>query len=394
MPRIRALAMVIAVALAAVPGSAAPVRGAGADTAAQQRRLQAVLDRWRDDVGAVGATLRVVKPGEVDWTGTTGFEDPLSGRRMRPDTQGRVGSSTKSFTTVVLVQLAEEGVVDLDAPIARWFPDYPNAAHITIRDLLSNRSGIPDVVTEDLFFIAASFMQQGKWWTPQEIMDWTTSRLPMWSLGERRLVARTATPVGTWRYSQPPFLMAAVIAERETGTAFADLVRTRIVEPLGLTHTFLPRPGDEPTVLGWSNMLGLIPTLLPSTLLLARTQSLSSASWAATGMVSTAGDLSVFLEALFEGRLLSAAGFEEVTRWLDVPDTSRPVAYGLGLFRTENRPGLVAMGQGGAQFGFRTTMEYVPSLDLYVTAIRNTDDVPWGRPVDVVAEVVDALSAP
>ncbi len=361
--------------------------------AATAAALQEALDGWRDEQRSLGATARVVVPGGFEWSGASGLRDLFTWRPITPDEPAIVGSSTKPVTATVVLQLVDEGRLRLDDPIADWYPDYPHAAQITLRHLLAHRSGIPEVATQDLFFLFTSFLQPWRWWTPRELVDWTTLPLPIWSRDLGRLVPRAPAPVGTWGYAQANYHMAAAIVERVTGRPFAAEVQERIVAPLGLTHTYLPTPGTEPPVAGLTNLFGILPFLLPTDWALPVKQSLFSGAWTAAGLVSTAADLNVFLRALFEGRLLSAAALAEMTTLVPIPAIPPPDSYGLGLFSGLTPNGSRTIGHGGVAPGFRTVMEHVPDLGVFATATLNTDSQPLPGPPehDFVPAVVDVV---
>src|SRR5262249_48844585 len=94
--------------------------------------------------GIVGASACVIQRRQQPVAAAAGLVDRTRGPRVAPSHLFKIGSATKSFVAVTLVQLAESGTVSLDAPIAAWFPNLPNADRIRVRQLINHRSGIPE----------------------------------------------------------------------------------------------------------------------------------------------------------------------------------------------------------------------------------------------------------
>ncbi len=125
--------------------------------------IQAILDNHIAR-GVVGASLAISWPGQEPLLITSGFADKFKKTPMRPDHIFRIASCTKTFVATGLHLLVEEGKVDLDEPITRWFPGMPDAARMPVRILLNHRSGLPD-------FETSMPMISDKTWTAEEIVD-------------------------------------------------------------------------------------------------------------------------------------------------------------------------------------------------------------------------------
>ncbi|MER7701462.1 serine hydrolase domain-containing protein [Kitasatospora sp. NPDC097605] len=203
------------------PSSPACVRS---DPAADPRARE-VLDIARQvqrelDLNAV--LLRVSVDGNEIVTGALG--ESMTGVAAEPAMHFRAGSMAFPFFGIVLLQLAEEGRIGLDDPIAPWLPDVPHADEITLRMLGDTTSGLADYVT-DQGFLDALTADPFRQWTPEELVGISTSH-PFWY-----------RPGTNWSYSHANFVLLGAALEKITGTRLDHLLEQRIFEPLGLRRT-------------------------------------------------------------------------------------------------------------------------------------------------------------
>jgi D-alanyl-D-alanine carboxypeptidase len=136
-------------------------------------------------------------------------------------------SITKTFTATLILQLCDEGTLDLDTPVARWFPRLPDAERISIRRLLNHTAGLPDYGPIRAYHEAVRS-------SPTE--PWSFDRFAAETF-EKGLLFR---PRLGWAYSKPAYMLAKRIAEEVTGLSYRDLVSERLARPLGLKRTFVP----------------------------------------------------------------------------------------------------------------------------------------------------------
>jgi CubicO group peptidase (beta-lactamase class C family) len=132
--------------------------------------LQTILDKERELFAASGASAAVVIPDEGLWTRASGIADPKRGEPVTTRTVFALGSVSKTFTGALVLKLAEEGLLHLDDPLARWLPHFPRANEITIRELLNHTSGVYDVTEDPL--LSGSAVQ-----TPARALDGTSDPL-------------------------------------------------------------------------------------------------------------------------------------------------------------------------------------------------------------------------
>jgi D-alanyl-D-alanine carboxypeptidase len=342
--------------------------------------LTAALQGWVDAFGLMGGAMRVYSPGRLDWSAAVGQIDVEAETDYALDTQGRIASCTKPFTATLILQLIDEGLLSLDTTLDGFLPwymsNFPYASDITVEHLLRHRSGIRDVQIVDLFFVLQALMRPDRWFTPEDILRMTYGPMPILSMQTLEFMPRE--PVGEpgemiYHYSQPGYCALGMIIEHVTGDTLADVYDERIIEPLGLVGTHLPRKDDPLYPPGYTNLFGLLNEKIPLSELISSGNAYVSSAWSAGGMISTAGDLVTFLEALLGGELCSAEALALVQDWMPNDSVnSGSFGYGLGLHRSQH-DGYTTIGHGGDSPGCEAIMTYIEELDTYVGAVTNTD---------------------
>jgi len=299
----------LSAALAAVLMVGSGCHGSGKETLAWntpeiEAGLTAALQDWVDDFGLNGGAMRVYSPGRLEWSVATGLLDVEAGIPYEVDSWGRIASSTKPFTATLIMQLIDEGLLSLDTTLDRYLPwtlwDFPYADDITVEHLLRHRSGIREVQIEDLFFVIRVILRSTRWWAPEDVLQMTYGPIPILSVYSMEFVPRepAGEPGELYHYSQPAYCALGMIIEQVTGMTLADAYDERIVEPLDLEGTHLPRedaPFDPP---GYTTIFGILEEKIPYSAVVSSLNSLNSTGYSAGGIVSTAGDLVTFLEAL------------------------------------------------------------------------------------------------
>lgn len=306
------------------------------------------------------------------WSGRSGVADVETHGPVPVGGTFRIGSATKMFTAVVVLQLAGEGRLVLDRPVQHYLPGLlpPSYPDVSIRQLLDHTSGLP-ASTEDepardpAWFVEHRF--QG--WTPQQVLD-TAFAKPM-----------EFAPGTAQRYNGVNYFIAGLLVEKLTGHSFAHEVRTRIVRRLGLNHTYVP-VGNDPTLRG-RHAHGYID--VDGTLVDITEQ--SPYSWAEGGMVSSSRDLTRFIAALFQGRLLAPTVQSALFRVPDVeysgggqcsvgPAAGR-ACFSAGLQRTTFPNGITVWGKSGGLPGYTTaafaTRDLRRTLVFSLTPTGNRD---------------------
>ncbi|MFJ8973662.1 serine hydrolase domain-containing protein [Streptomyces anulatus] len=312
--------------------SAAPA-AAAAGPATVQRALNTLV---RDD-GMPAALASVKDRNGRTRTYTAGVGDLTTGSEVPRDGQVRIGSNTKAFTAVVVLQLVGEGKIDLEAFVDTYLPGLVrgkgiDGSRITVRQLLQHTSGLPDYgvhLDDDEI--------RNRYFEPRELLDLALDH------------PADAEPGETWGYSNTNYVLAGLIVQKVTGRPLAEETDRRVIQRIGLRHTYFPAPGEmtvrEPHPRGYHRS----PQDGP---LRDFTEMDPSAGWAAGQLISTNSDLNRFFTALLAGRLLPAAQLAEMRT--TVPAGTSGLRYGLGLTSRPLSCGGVYWGHGGDIAGYET----------------------------------------
>ena len=339
------------------PSQARPPDSWGSLDQETAQSLQTVLDDEvsRLKVPGLQAFVRTRWPDGKTWLGASGTVDLGRRQPMRRDQVLRVGSVTKTFTAVLILQLVEEGKLKLDDPLDRWFPEFPNARQITIRTLLNHRSGIQEYIPNVLM----KSMLPWTVWTPQEVAAIAAQNKPAF------------TPGSDFGYSNANYVLLGLIAEKVTGQTVAQLLRARIIDPLGLRNTYFVPYEKTPETLagGFDRDLSHFPGLLD---IGRENTSWATAAYASGALASTADDLGAFYALLFEGDVLSPDSLQAMTTFTDAPNPGLPeeIGYGLGLMQMKV-DGRELVGHVGEFMGSTAVALYSPSGHYQIMVICN-----------------------
>lgn len=221
------LALLASWVAACVPRASSPASLPPATAAA----LQALLDDYALFTDGAGISLTVTHEGRT-FDGAAGVADRVTRAPLQPGARFRVGSNTKLALAIIAAQLEAEGKLSLDDPLGKYVGGYPAWADITLRDLLAMRAGIPEYVrSQSLWFGLALDPRAQR--EPSELLRGVED-------------APLATPPGTsCSYANTNYLLVGLVLEAVTGTSVKELVRARLVEPLGLASTFMDTAGDH-----------------------------------------------------------------------------------------------------------------------------------------------------
>ena len=312
----------------------------------------------RPGEAAAGAVALVRSDGQT-WRGSAG--DTQTGRPVADDAHFRIGSISKTFSAVVLLQLAAEHRVDLDQSVQHYLPGLLPATFqpITLRQLLSMTSGLPQIgdggpslSTDQL--IAGRFEYQSF----RQIIDSTLRP------AGRPWPGPVFAPGTAQSYNSLNFRIVGLLIEHVTRHSFGDEVEARIVRPLHLTGTFVPQGAPRmpsPYLHGYlTDSQGTVTDV-------------SAAGGDPSSMISTTGDLNRFITALFQGRLLPRA---QLTQMFALPHDARgnllpytgdsgncqsgpdkgKACFGLGIGTDTLPDGTVLWGKTGEDMGYFTAM--------------------------------------
>ncbi|MER6686439.1 serine hydrolase domain-containing protein [Streptomyces olivaceoviridis] len=363
----------VALSLLAVPARAAtagPDRPVPAALPAPDTAGLAAVLRSAVAQGAPGALARIDDRGRT-YRVTQGVADRATRRAVSTDDRFRIGSVTKTFSAVVLLQLVDEHRLSLDAPVNRYLPDLLPDDRITVRHVLSHRSGLYDY-TDGMFASSVSGFEavRKKVFTYRQLVAFSLRK------------PRTNAPGAAYAYSNTNFVVAGLLIEKLTGRSVRTAYQDRVIGPLKLKDTFYVHP--DTAIPGRYARGYLTPDTAGAPLVDATAQTVSWAQ-SAGAIISSARDLDVFYSALLKGKLMSAARLAEMERFTKVNSTT---AYGLGLRRRDLSCGVSVYGHTGAVQGYYTYAFSTKDGGRSLTAVANTSNN--GKVWDTLAGALDS----
>jgi D-alanyl-D-alanine carboxypeptidase len=355
------------------PGSTA---GTSALKPLDQAALQTMLDRTAKELLVPGAVILLRTPqGEFAVTyGTTllGATNP-----PRADTHFRIASNTKTMTSAVIMQLAQENKLGLDNPISKYIPGVPNGDNIAIAQLLEMRSGLYNY-SNDPVISATIDTDPGKVWTPAELLAIAFAHQPNF-------------PPGTqYEYNNTNYALLGLVAEKLDSKPLAQIMHNRLFAPLKMQHTELPGSTvntiPEPYSHGYlygSSSVALVgePPYSTEVQAAARAGTLlpkdytgvnPSLAAAAGGVISTANDLATWIKALVAGRVLDPAYHRRWRDSLKPEDPSKPKGqkYGYGIAQLSWGPNTIYF-HGGETPGFNSKISHDLANDMTLIVWTN-----------------------
>ncbi|MCX4545551.1 serine hydrolase [Streptomyces sp. NBC_01565] len=308
--------------------------------------------------GAPGAMVRVTGPG-APLSVSEGVQNKATGQAMDPGSRFRIGSVTKTFSSVVLLQLVDEGKLSLDAPVNRYLPGLLPDDRITVRHLLTHRSGLADYTNAMFEHTVPGFEAvRNKVFTYQELVA-LSLREP-----------RTTEPGVSYSYSNTNFVVVGMLIEKATGRSVAKEYERRIIKPLKLRNTSYVHPS---TAIKGRHAHGYLHPDEAGGALVDSTDQTVSWAQSAGAMISNPADLNTFVSALLGGKLLSARMLDAMTT-VTPTDATNTRFYGLGLRRYDLSCGTSVYGHTGTVQGFYTYAFATRDGRRSVAAMANTSN--------------------
>jgi D-alanyl-D-alanine carboxypeptidase len=297
-------------------------------------KLDGFFDRLAEKNKAMGS-LAIAKDGKLLYTRAIGYSQ-TGGSERKPATTAtryRIGSITKMFTAAMIFQFVEEGKLKLSDTLDKFFPQIPNAGKITIAHILAHRSGIHDFIREP-DFRAWSLNPR----TKDETLAFIAKGKPDFEPGEKR------------SYSNAAYVVLGFVVEKLDGKPYQDALKKRITGKLGLKDTYRGMGKTD----------------------VSKKESFSykyDADWkqqdeidlsipgGAGAIISTPSDLTKFIQALFDGKLISKGSVDQMKNGMGMSD----LKLGDKTF----------YGHAGSMDGFRSMLLYLPEEKLAVAYSSN-----------------------
>ena len=354
------------IGVVALVGCKEPVDHYGPWRAVSDRReadLTEALERARAGQELPGLAMAVAfHDDHTLWTGATGSANLDPSLAWEPRHTSRIGSVTKTFTAAIVHQLIAEGRVQLDDPLERWVPG--GFTGVTVRQLLGHSSGI-------VSYNYVGGFDTSRAYTPQELVDWAYVHEPTLRF----------TPGTRFEYSNTNYVLLGLVIEAATEDTYAHQLQTRLFDPLQLGSMRLSGSGEpvDPALVHCYSAAPMVDTSDVD----------PSFGWAAGSIVSDAGDLARWNDALYLGDVLDEAGLDAMITpaGLTGPDET---PYGLGAFHEQDDT-YTSVGHTGGMAGYLTYAYTLldPPATVVVMANRSGVDLReaagygWGVVLDV-----------
>ncbi len=335
----------------------------------RQRRLtqfKAAAAAVLAETGIPGAGIALVGSSGVEWAGGIGWADRDARVPVEDDTTFRAGSISKTFVAMALVQLYEDGKLDLDAPIRTLLPNlavynpWEAAAPVLLRHVLEHTAGFDDMHFNEIYVLDGA---------PDLPLEEVLFRNP----ASRRVRWRPGTRMS---YANPGYAVAGLVIEQVTGQRFEDVIRERIFAPLDMgSSSFSAEPDAEP-LLAQGYDAGVGPPVRRRRIYLRP----------AGALHTSARDLGNFVHMLLGWGERDSAGDgyvvdPEYLSNMEGPRTTVASAagvragYGLGITSTIDLP-FAVLGHSGGIDGFLSTYGYSPSRDVGFVVLLNSTHAP------------------
>ena len=314
-----------------------------------------------------GATIAVLKNDRVLFENSYGLADIEKTVSITPDKSFRIGSLTKQFTAVAIMKLVEAGDINVGDPVSKYLPGLlENGDVITVENLLTHTSGIGNF--ENL---------------EKTMMDAAGQKLVLDDIIKLFIDRPAEFVVGTqYQYSNPGYILLGAIVEKVSGKSFEQFLREEILSPLEMGNTYF----DNEEKRGVNRVQGYhreenefvdafaFNTAIP---------------YSAGGLSSTIGDIRIWNDALWSGKIVSFDTLEKmITPFTLANGKQTEYGYGLEVLRVNKRPFIAH--QGGI-FGFQSFLATLPEDGIQIIILTNTDN-PKVWPNEVADKIIEIIS--
>jgi CubicO group peptidase (beta-lactamase class C family)/D-alanyl-D-alanine dipeptidase len=318
-------------------------------------RLQQFIFRQMSEKNLPAFSIALVDDQKIVWARGFGYADPERKVPATAETTYRVGSVSKLFTDIAVMQLVEEGKLSLDAPVTQYLPDFhphnPFGTSITLRELMTHRSGLVREPPVGNYFDSTS----------------PSLAATVESLDRTTLVYKPGTRT---KYSNAAIAVVGYVLQLKTGKPFVPYVQRAVLGPMGLTHTSFVLISQLQAQLAKARMWTYDGLTIP-------TPDFALGIVPAGNLYSTVLDLARFIEVLFAGGHVKG---ELIIRPQTLQEMWEPQyaaagaksGYGLG-FAVSELDGHRMVGHAGGIYGFATQLSALPDDKLGAVTVTTVD---------------------
>jgi D-alanyl-D-alanine carboxypeptidase len=329
------------------------------------QRLDTAVNQAMTAAGVPGSIIGIWGP-DGTYVRAFGVADKTTRDPMKTDFYSRIGSVTKTFTVTAVLQLADQGKLGLDDPIAEFVDGVPLGDRITLRQLARMQSGLFNYSASPEFQ-KAMFADPRRPFTPHELLDYAFAQPNNFPPGEG------------FEYCNTNTILLGLVVQKVSGQPLHSYIHDHILGPLGMNDTSFPTTnafpdphaqgytvqtadGKEATATDWDPSWG----------------------WAAGAMISTLDDMRIWAVALATGKLLTPQMQAQRLQTVGSPGMPPQDGYGLGIF---NLGGWI--GHNGSLPGYQTVVVYLPQKQTTLVILTNTDiEYQGGEPSTTLATAI------
>ncbi|MBK8517277.1 MAG: serine hydrolase [Saprospiraceae bacterium] len=318
---------------------------------------QLLSDKFKSN--ETGGTALVARKGQIIYKKAFGMANLELNIPMQTENVFRIGSITKQFTAIAILQLMEQGKLDLQDDITKFIPDYPTHGHkITIEHLLTHTSGIQSY-TGMKDFDAISRLDK----KPEELIAYFKNQ-PM-----------EFAPGTKWNYNNSGFFLLGYIIEKVTGKTYPEYVEEKIFKTLGMTQSYYG--SDSKIIKNRASAYSKVESGFVNAEPLSMTLPYSAGS-----LQSTVEDLFKWNQAVHSYKLVNKENLDKAfTSYILADGKKTNYGYGWSLGNIQGSP---TIEHGGGIPGFLTMGIYLPVEDVFVAVFSNCD---CNGPDDVTAKL-------
>lgn len=327
-----------------------PVSAGTTDYTDVVSKLRDVISREVEQKQLPAFSITLVDDQRDVWSGGFGFSRAEPKRGATSETVYRVGSISKLFTDMAVMQLVEQGRLDLDADISDVLPDFqphnPFGRTITLRQLMSHRSGL---VRES---------PVGSYFDPDE----PSIEKTVDSLNDTTLVYE---PGSRTKYSNSAITVVGLAVEKASGMSFSDYLREKLLRPLGMQNSDFDRTSEVEEKLAQAQMWTVDGRRFPAPVF-------EFGIFPAGNLYSTTDDLARFVRAIFRNGKLENGQLLKPATLADMMRPQEKEGFGIG-FAISDFHGHKAIGHGGAVYGYSTQLKALIEEKIGVAAVASLD---------------------
>ncbi len=319
--------------------------------AATVAQIDALIQSAMKEQNLPGVAVGVWIPGRGIYVAAFGRANLETGRARQIGDPFRIASISKTFTATAILQLADQGRLNTGDLLSKWFPNFPGAGAVTVRDLLMMRSGIPEFADEAV--MDAYYRDPLEAFSAQDAIRLAAAKVTMSSPPDHKTV-----------YINTNYVLLQQIVERVSGQPINTFLGQNVFAPLGLGETFYATGPELPGNLrgySWEAQTKTFRDL---------TELNPALPGGAGAMVSTLNDLHTYVRALCTGQLLKTATQAQRLAGMQMDGEPAFIQYGEGVLQLGP-----FCGHNGTIFGFSSEAFYLPAEDAVVVVNVNRLDL-------------------